>query len=161
MIHIYHHPSYHCFEIIALDLLTGQELPHVYIDQVRILEIMEEQVLKESYAERRSQRSQLLQTKSIICAVDYILVLLDAHYASSCDEMDETRQHPSEMNLRRYNGTFFLPLLLLTVVDVLCLAETAVMEDLLIPKPSGLRPCVLPTELRNQRVIPTEEKDVM
>lgn len=106
MIHIYHHPSYHCFEIIALDLLTGEELPHVYIDLVRILEIMEEQVLKESYAERRSQRSQLLQTKSIPCAVNYILVLLDAHYVSlSSDEGDETRQHACEMNLQRYNGS--------------------------------------------------------
>jgi hypothetical protein len=130
-----------------LDLLTGQELPHVFVDTTRVLEIMEEQVERESYAEKRSQRSQLLAAKSSSLAVDYILVLLDAHYASSAslsasdndsappsfDEMDESKlHHPCEMNLRRYNGTFspFCPhrrscvLMLSVFLSLLFLSQT-------------------------------------
>jgi hypothetical protein len=115
MIHIYHHPSYHCLEFIAINLLTGEELPHVYVDLVRVLEIMEEQVLKESYAEKRSQRSQLLQSKSIICAIDYLLVLLDANYIKPTNYTSRQTMKTSElvgeaceMNLRRYIGQSLL-----------------------------------------------------
>lgn len=102
MIHIYHHPYYNCLEIIALNLRTGEELPHIYIDLVRILEIMEEQVHKEAYAEKRSHRTQLLQTKSISCAIDYLLALLDANYQTD----PATGQQSCVMNISRYNGNF-------------------------------------------------------
>lgn len=35
------------------------------------------------------------------------------------------------------------------------------MENLLIEKPAALRPCVLPPELKNQRVIPDEQQQIL
>jgi hypothetical protein len=170
MIHIYHHPSYRSLEFIAINLLTGQELPHVYVDLVRVLEIMEEQVLKESYAEKRSQRSQLLQSKSIICAVDYLLVLLDADYAKTSDTSRQSTKAEDavcEMNLRRYIGQSSpsplppLPPLITPFTLLTAVAETSAMEDLLIKKPPALHPVVLPLELRNQRVVPKDKQETL